>query len=96
MIEESQRIITTIKQMEVSLDDTKPNDLYASQNEEMATTYPLSECLKTLKEKHRTISKLHHERCEQVKSNGPSCQLTKLYTDAIQSSFKHSSPTHLT
>lgn len=76
MVEEGQRIIITIQQMEASLDDQKRSDLYASLNEELTITYPLLECLRTLKEKHRTISKLHHERYEQVKSqsNNPASQ----------------------
>lgn len=68
LVEEGQRIITTIQQMEASLDDDKPNNLYAQQNEELAITYPLAECIRTLKEKHRAISKLHKDRYEQVKS----------------------------
>lgn len=68
MIEEAQRIITTIKQMEASLDDTKQNVLYAQKDDALKVTYPLSECLETLRAKHKTVSKLHHERYEQVKS----------------------------
>lgn len=68
MIEEGQRVITTIRQMEASLDDLKPNGLYAPKESDLKVTYPLIECLETLKERHRTVSKLHHERYEQVKS----------------------------
>lgn len=54
--------------MEASLDDAKPNGLYAPKEDTLKITYPLNECLETLRAKHKTISKLHQERYEQVKS----------------------------
>lgn len=68
MTEEAQRIITTIRQMEASLDDRKSRHEYESEDEEYKITYPLSRCLQALKEKHSQIAKLHKERFEQVKS----------------------------
>jgi protein regulator of cytokinesis 1 len=68
MTEEGHRIITTIKQMEASLDDTKTHHQYEAEDEDLKISYPLLQCLKGLKEKHLQISKLHKERFEQVKS----------------------------
>ncbi len=69
MIEEAQRIVTTIRQMEASLDDTKPRrDYQAEEVDDLKITYPLTRCLQYLKEKHIQISRLHRERFEQVKS----------------------------
>jgi Ase1/PRC1/MAP65 family protein len=68
MTEEAHRIITTIKQMEVSLDDTKGRHEYEAENEDLKVYYPLTRCLQGLKEKHLQVSKIHKERFEQVKS----------------------------
>jgi protein regulator of cytokinesis 1 len=35
---------------------------------ELKVTYPLKACLQVLKEKHLSVSKVHYERYEQVKS----------------------------
>ncbi|KAI6710174.1 hypothetical protein JHW43_007306 [Diplocarpon mali] len=67
LTDEAKRIITTIKQMDASLDDNKSRHEYQSENEELKITYPLTRCLQGLKEKHLQISKLHRERFEQVK-----------------------------
>jgi protein regulator of cytokinesis 1 len=68
MTEEAQRIITTIKQMEASLDDDKSRREYEPEDEDLKITYPLMRCLQGLKEKHHQIAKLHKERFEQIKS----------------------------
>jgi len=68
MTEEAQRIITTIRQMEASLDDSKNRREYEAEDDNLKITFPLMRCLQTLKEKHGQISKLHKERFEQVKS----------------------------
>jgi Ase1/PRC1/MAP65 family protein len=69
MLDEAQRIITTIRQMEASLDDDKPRrDYQSDEADDLKITYPLSRCLQILKEKHMQISRLHRERFEQVKS----------------------------
>ncbi|KAK1994079.1 microtubule associated protein [Colletotrichum falcatum] len=65
MIEEAERIITTIRQMEASLDD---NDARRGAGEDLQITYPLTRCLQTLREKHKQIARLHKERFEQVKA----------------------------
>lgn len=65
MVEEAQKMITTIKQMEASLDDGRPR---RSNDADLKVTYPLTRCLQVLKEKHIQVSRLHRERYEQVKS----------------------------
>ncbi|KAK6071621.1 microtubule associated protein [Seiridium cupressi] len=67
LVEEANRIITVIRQMEHSLDDTKSQRNYHSNNDELKITFPLTRCLASLKEKHQQISRLHRERFEQVK-----------------------------
>lgn len=68
MVEEGQRIITTIRQMEASLDDAKGRQDQDAEDSDLKITYPLTRCLQSLKEKHQQISRLHKERFEQVKS----------------------------
>lgn len=65
MMEEAHQLQTTIKQMEASLDGAGRG---SREFEEIEISYPLNRCLEALKEKHRTVSKLHQERFEQVKS----------------------------
>lgn len=68
MTDEAHRIITAIKQMEASLDDTKDHHQYEAEREDLKIFYPLSRCLQGLKEKHLQVSKVHKERFEQAKS----------------------------
>jgi protein regulator of cytokinesis 1 len=68
MADEAQNMITTIRQMEASLDDNKPRRDYQSDEEELKVTFPLTRCLQLLKERHIQVSRLHRERYEQVKS----------------------------
>jgi len=68
MIDEAQRIISTIRQMDASLDDAKTRRDYESEDDDLQVTFPLTRCLQVLKEKHIQISRLHRERFEQVKS----------------------------
>jgi Ase1/PRC1/MAP65 family protein len=68
LTEQAHRLIKTIKQMEVSLDDTKKHNDHQMENEDLQVYTPLLECLQELKEKHNTVSKLHRERFDQVKS----------------------------
>jgi protein regulator of cytokinesis 1 len=67
MTEEAERLIRTIRQMEASLTDEKPNPNYDIEDG-LEVTYPLTRCLKELKEKYTAVSKLHRERFEQVRS----------------------------
>ena len=68
MVDEAQQMITTIRQMEASLDDSKPRRDYHSDEDELKVTFPLQRCLQVLKERHIQVSRLHRERYEQVKS----------------------------
>lgn len=68
-MDEAERIITVIRQMETSLDDTKAQR--NPEDDDLHITFPLTQCLKVLKEKHMHIAKLHRERFEQVKSEYP-------------------------
>jgi Ase1/PRC1/MAP65 family protein len=65
LTEEAEKLITTIKQMHTSIEGSGSNyDL----DPDLKVTYPLKACLQVLKEKHMSISRVHHERFEQVKS----------------------------
>lgn len=66
MTEEVQRLIKTIRQMESSLNDNKTSPKY--KNDEPQVTYPLTRCLRALKEKYNAVQKQHQERFEQVRS----------------------------
>ncbi|TVY66849.1 Anaphase spindle elongation protein 1 [Fusarium oxysporum f. sp. cubense] len=66
MVDEAKKIITMIHQMEASLDDSKRRRDYED-DDDLTITYPLTQCLQQLKEKHIQISRLHKERFEQVK-----------------------------
>jgi protein regulator of cytokinesis 1 len=66
MTEEAHRLIKTIKQMEASLEDNKKSPKY--KNGEPQVTYPLTRCLKALKEKYNAVQKMHQERFKQVQS----------------------------
>lgn len=66
MTDEAHRIITTIKQMDVSING--PKDQYEAEDDDLRITIPLIPCLQSLKEKHQQISRIHKERFEQVKS----------------------------
>ncbi|KAJ4290307.1 Microtubule bundling protein [Kalmusia sp. IMI 367209] len=66
MTEEAHRLIKTIRQMQASLDDNKPNPNYEVEDG-LEVAYPLTRCLKELKERYSTVSKLHRERFEQVR-----------------------------
>ena len=68
LTDEANKIIKTIKQMERSLDDDKLGRAYNVDTGSLRVTYPLNRCVQALKEKHHTVSKLHRERFEQVKS----------------------------
>lgn len=68
LTEEANKIIKTIKQMEKSLDDDKSSHDYDLDASSLKITYPLNRCIEKLREKLHTVSKLHRERFEQVKS----------------------------
>jgi len=59
-------MIATIRQMESSLGDGGGDP--DCSDDALQITFPLSRCLKILRDKHSQISRLHRERYEQVKS----------------------------
>lgn len=85
MIREAQHIIKTIRQMEISLDDTKSHNDYTAEGRDLKVFQPLTKCLQTLKEKHAMMSKIHRERFEQVKSrSSPLCPLASPESSLIR------------
>lgn len=98
MIDEAKTIITRIREMESSLDDSKSRRDYDT--DDISITYPLNVCLQTLKEKHTQIARLHRERFEQVKSMSPRRFTTEYITkfcpelvQALESYSSHLEPT---
>ena len=83
MTEEAQNIIKTIKQMEASLEDDKQNAGYDLDTASLRVTYPLTDCLRDLKEKYNTVGRLHRERFEQVKKL---VQALESYSSHLESS----------
>ncbi|KAF2432436.1 microtubule associated protein [Tothia fuscella] len=81
LAEEANRLITTIKQMHMSLEGGQQNE-YDMDN--MRVTYPLQPCLVQLKEKHKMVHKLHRERYEQVKKLA---QAIESYSSHLEPSF---------
>ena len=84
MTEEANNIIKTIKQMEASLDDEKDRMGYDLDTHGLRVTFPLNECIRDLKEKYNTVSRLHRERFEQVKKL---VQALESYSSHLESSF---------
>lgn len=68
LTEQARQLIRAIRQMEASLDDTRSKDDYDREDDELKVTNPLLACIEQLKQKHKTIAKIHRERYEQVKS----------------------------
>ncbi|KAI0847861.1 microtubule associated protein-domain-containing protein [Daldinia vernicosa] len=85
LVEEAQRLITTIRQMEASLDGSRSQRSYTPESDDLRVTFPLTRCLTVLKEKHMQISKLHRERFEQVKK----------LVQALESYSSHLEPTFI-
>lgn len=68
LVAEAQNIITTVRQMEASLGDHHSRLAQQDENDGLDVSYPLTRCIKDLKEKHAQIARAHRERFEQVKS----------------------------
>jgi protein regulator of cytokinesis 1 len=68
MVQEAERLITAIQQMESSLSDERANGQYELNRDDLRVTYPLNKCIMFLREKNEAMSKLHRERFEQVRS----------------------------
>lgn len=98
MVEEAQRLIKAIKQMESSLEDERASGRYSLDDCDLRISYPLNKCLATLKEKYNAVSKLHRERFEQVKSKYSSeiDSARDSVSNYVQSLSKPSNPTPLT
>ncbi|KAH8801554.1 microtubule associated protein-domain-containing protein [Xylogone sp. PMI_703] len=84
MTEEAQHIITTIRQMENSLNDNKSRHEYETADDGLKITYPLTRCLQVLKEKHLAMARLHRERFEQVQKLA---QALESYASHLEPSF---------
>jgi protein regulator of cytokinesis 1 len=97
MVDEAKKIITTIHQMEASLDDSRRSR--GRDEDDLQITCPLNRCLQHLREKHSQIHRLHRERFEQVKSAQPPVARPKkknpphVLTFCEQSSSKPWNPT---
>ncbi|KAM4062186.1 microtubule associated protein (MAP65/ASE1 family) domain-containing protein [Hirsutella rhossiliensis] len=83
MVDEAKKCISTIRQMEASLDGSKQSRRSYDDDDELHITYPLTRCLQLLREKHIQISRLHKERFEQVKK----------LVEALESYSSHLEPT---
>ena len=68
-------MIKSIRQMEAALVDDKPNRDSDYQDSDLSITLPLRDCITSLREKQNTVSKIHRERYEQIKS--VCCQLCR-------------------
>jgi Ase1/PRC1/MAP65 family protein len=68
LAEKAENLITTIKQIQISLEGKNANQNF---DHDLKVTYPLKPCLKLLSEKHAAVSKVHRERYEHVKSMLP-------------------------
>ncbi|KAL5615084.1 hypothetical protein BROUX41_005143 [Berkeleyomyces rouxiae] len=82
LVEEAQQLISAIRQMEASLEDSK-NSLGEKGDDGLRVTYPLVRCLKVLHEKHQQIHRIHRDRFAQVKK----------LADALESYSSHLEPT---
>ncbi|KAJ5121586.1 uncharacterized protein N7515_009547 [Penicillium bovifimosum] len=82
MVQEAERLITAIQQMESSLSDERANGQYELDRDDLRVTYPLNKCIMFLREKHDAMSKLHRERFEQVRK----------LVDALESYSSHLEP----
>jgi len=69
--------------MEQSLEDNKDYG-YNLNTRDMKVNYPLVDCLRDLKEKYNTVSRLHRERFEQIKKL---VQALESYSSHLESSF---------
>lgn len=72
LIDEAKKMMTSIRQMEASLEGLPQRRGEYEEDDELKITYPLKRCLQGLREKHGQVSRLHKERFEQVKSRFPS------------------------
>lgn len=76
MTQEAESLITAIQQMESSLSDERANGQYELNRDDLRVTYPLNKCIAFLREKNDSMSKLHRERYQQVKSECSLCDVS--------------------
>lgn len=67
IISEAQDMITTIRQMEASMEDPRRRGSSHSHDDGLEISYPLNRCLQALKDKHAQVSRARKERFAQVK-----------------------------
>lgn len=67
LIDEAKKIATATRQMELSMSDSKQRRKNSNEGS-MKVSYPLMQCLQTLKKKHDEVQRVHSERVVQVQS----------------------------
>ncbi|KAI4601840.1 hypothetical protein KJ359_010705 [Pestalotiopsis sp. 9143b] len=67
MVEEANRIVVAIRQMEKSLDSARSPRSSRLNDSDLKITYPLTRCLTVLKDKHGQVARLYRERFEQIR-----------------------------
>ncbi|PHH69741.1 hypothetical protein CDD82_7542 [Ophiocordyceps australis] len=65
LVDEANKMITTIRQMDASLGDARPSQR-PFLDDDFKVTFPLTRCLELLDERLAQVSRLHGERAEQV------------------------------
>ncbi|KAG6310564.1 hypothetical protein E4U44_005394 [Claviceps purpurea] len=83
LIDEAKKMMTSIRQMEASLEGLPQRRGEYEEDDELKITYPLKRCLQGLREKHGQVSRVHKERFEQVKK----------LVQALESYSSHLEPT---
>ncbi|TFA99426.1 Anaphase spindle elongation protein 1 [Trichoderma ghanense] len=83
MIDEAKKIVTEIRQMELSMSDSKQRRKNSNE-ESMKISYPLMQCLQTLREKHDQVQRVHSERVEQVQKLA---EALESYSSHLEPSF---------
>ncbi|KAL0263528.1 Microtubule bundling protein [Diplodia seriata] len=83
-VEEAQRLIKTVRQLEASLEGRTARDSYNPEDEDLQITYPLSRCIQTLREKQKAVGRQHRERFEQLSELA---QALESYASHLEPSF---------
>ncbi|KAH0417966.1 hypothetical protein KCU90_g12067, partial [Aureobasidium melanogenum] len=103
LTDEARRLIRSIRQIEAALVDDKSHRESDYQDEHLSITLPLRDCITSLKDKHKTVSTIHRERYEQIKSHITSflanfCLLTLSVelAEALESYASHLEPSFVT
>ncbi|KAL7802090.1 microtubule associated domain-containing protein [Trichoderma aethiopicum] len=83
MIDEAKKIVSAIRQMELSMSDSKQRRKNSNE-ESMKISYPLIQCLQTLREKHDQVQRVHSERVVQVQKLA---EALESYSSHLEPSF---------